>query len=104
MIKFKIFTWIFALGAFISIFNFYLSFVRYPIFCLLRKKEFYKFSSGIPLFGNIFNLVSIIAFWGTKIAILAAVFLLIDTGGLLWFAYSMLDQYFKKQKDEKQNP
>lgn len=99
--KHKILMWIFGLGGFISILNFYLSFIRYPLHCLLSLKDDYKNISGYPMLGTVLNVISIIGFWGTKMALLATVFLFIDTGGFLWFAYSMLVQQLKRNKNNQ---
>ena len=99
----KIFIWIFYFGAFISILNFYLSSIRYPIYCLLRKKESYKFNSGIPLLGSLFNIISIITYWGTARAVLAFIFFLIDTGGFPWLIYSMAkENWWREEKDKRE--
>lgn len=42
------------LGGAISVFNFYLSWLRYPLYRLCGgKHESYRFVSGIPLFGSL---------------------------------------------------
>jgi hypothetical protein len=73
-------------------FNFYLSFLRYPIHRMMgKKKEEYRWASGIPVFGSLFVAISLLSFWqvpwlrGTAIGLI-----LIDTGGLHWFAGTML--------------
>lgn len=77
---------LFAIGGLISITNFYLSCLRYPIHRLVRGKEVeYKWISGIPLLG-ILSVIGLLHFprslWTS---VLAFLFLLCDTGGIQWF-------------------
>ena len=83
---------LFALGTFLCCLNFYLSFLRYPL-CKLLGRE-YKWVSGIPVFGSLLVVIAVpvlhespVLFWsGITIALL-------DTGGLHWFAGTMLWMY-----------
>jgi hypothetical protein len=75
---------LFALGALISCLNFYLSFLRYPLYRLLGRE--YRWESGLPLFGSLFLVVAVVLlrespgfFWG------GLALALLDTGGLHWF-------------------
>ncbi len=80
-----------VLGSLICLLNFYLSFLRYPLF-LQRggKKEEYRHSSGFPLIGSalvaaslIFGKFDLWVIWsGVAIA-------LIDTGGIHSFIATM---------------
>lgn len=79
----------FAVGAFVCLLNFYLSFLRNPLYKLFGRE--YKHVSGIPLFGSLLLIIAVtmlrerpLFFWsGITIA-------LVDTGGLHWFAGIML--------------
>ncbi len=92
-IIFDTIAWIlFALGAWLSSLNFYLSFIRYPIhrFCG-HPRESYKFVSGIPLIGSLFVALSFAcSYHPTWFNVLRIGLILIDTGGLHWFAFTML--------------
>ncbi len=77
---------LFGFGGFISIGNFYFSFLRYPIHRLRHGKDAkYQWVSGIPLMG-ILSVVGLIhlpkSLW---LNVLAFLFLCIDTGGIQWF-------------------
>ena len=80
---------LFAVGGFISVMNFYLSFLRYPVYRLLKGKNAeYHWVSGIPLFGilSVVGLVCIPRY--TWLSVLAFLFLILDTGGIPWFVIS----------------
>ncbi len=77
---------LFTLGVVISIFNFYLQVLRYPIHCILHGKDAkYKWNSGFPLFG-ILSVVGLIflpkSLW---LNIIAFLLLCGDIGGIQWF-------------------
>ena len=75
-----------ALGGLMCGLNFYLSFLRYPIHRLAGgTKDNYKWVSGAPVFGSVFVALSLVV-------------ILIDTGGLHWFAAAMLYQTLRKEK------
>ena len=83
---------LFAVGTLVCFLNFYLSFLRYPLYRLFGRE--YKHVSGVPLFGSPLLIVAVailherpLFFWsGITIALL-------DTGGLHWFASIMLWMY-----------
>ncbi|MDT8377139.1 MAG: hypothetical protein RQ867_10455 [Mariprofundaceae bacterium] len=72
--------------------NFYTSFIRYPLHMLRgHSKESFQWVSGVPLLGTLLVIISLLLlrehalfFWS------GMVLLLIDTGGPLWFAGSLL--------------
>jgi hypothetical protein len=73
-----------GLAALIGALNFYLSWLRYPLYRLLGWE--FHFVSGLPGIGTICLLLAIPCLWnvpGVWEAILAIS--IIDTGGLLWF-------------------
>ncbi|MHC4718493.1 MAG: hypothetical protein ACYS5V_16095 [Planctomycetota bacterium] len=87
--------WIMAallgLGGLVCCLNFYLSFLRYRVHRMRGgAQESYRWVSGLPVVGSLFVAISLIEFrrpaWLLAIAI---VLILIDTGGLHWFAGSM---------------
>lgn len=81
-----------VIGCFISLLNFYLSFVRYLIFRWRGgSANDYHWISGYPLVGSILVVLSLLlmpaSFWLLWFGIVCAV---LDTGGLHWFAGTML--------------
>jgi hypothetical protein len=74
---------LFSVATFIAMANFYLSFVRAPLYRLLGRKCLHV--SGIPLLGSLFLSAAIFFIERTILTwTVAAILLLIDTGGLLW--------------------
>jgi hypothetical protein len=80
---------LFGAGAYISLLNFYLSFVRLFV-CRLRQRE-YRFVSGFPLVGSLLLVASFFCFPSDHpmqpIALIVAAF---DTGGIHWFCGTLL--------------
>ena len=95
---------LFGLGSFFCVLNFYLSFLRYPIYRLSGgdKKE-YKWVSGAPLLGSLFVGFSLLPHYETKwMLILGLALILIDTGGPHWFLASMVYyEVFRKKRISK---
>jgi len=81
-----------VLGGFICCLNFYLSYIKYPFYKLRGgKKGNYKWISGVPLAGSLLVAVAMIGFRdNTWVLWVAAVLILIDTGGIHWFVGTML--------------
>jgi len=81
-------------GAFFCGLNFYTSFLRYPVHKLLgHSKDSFQWVSGVPILGSLLVFVAFILlrenpffFWSSIVLVL------IDTGGPLWFAGSLLYQ------------
>ncbi len=99
-------TILFFLGGVICAVNFYLSFLRYPIFLLRggRKSEF-RWISGTPVIGSLSVAVGLVYLHQTSWILLAGlVLILIDTGGLHWFAGTILSQRIGKTDEEVQAP
>ena len=82
---------LFGLGGIVCCLNFYLSFLRYPVYRLTGgKPEEYRWISGFPLIGSLFVAVSLFRFWDTPWLLATAIILiLIDTGGIHWYAGMM---------------
>ena len=90
----KVAIWILAgFGGLVTVLNFYLSFVRVPLYRLRHEGATPRFVSGFPLIGS-FALWMAAALccasgaWGWAGALAAAS--LLDTGGLHWFAVTVL--------------
>ena len=96
--------WIaFVLGALLSLTNFYLSFLRYPLHRLRGlSKESYRWESGIPVFGSLFVGLSLFGLHSLPAMLPAAItIMVIDTGGIHWFIGIMIYQslHEKRQKN-----
>jgi hypothetical protein len=88
---------LFALGSLVSGLNFYLSFLRYPLYKLLGRR--FRWVSGFPLVGSLSLVVSVVLlrespllFWG------GIIIALLDTGGLHWFAGVMVWSYLFRRR------
>jgi hypothetical protein len=95
---------LFALGALISCLNFYASFLRYPVHRLRGgTRENYRWSSGLPLIGSL-------ALWASIPLLLhrqpwpwvAFGLSLLDTGGLHWFAGTMLWMSWRERRSKRE--
>ena len=86
-----IMTALLVLGGLLCCINFYLSALRYPVHRMMGgKKEEYRWVSGIPVFGSLFVGISLFKLWKPPwLLALGVVLILIDTGGLHWFAGTM---------------
>jgi hypothetical protein len=74
----------FALGAFLSLLNFYFSFVRVPMLRACGRST--RFVSGFPLIGSSLLVATAAILWGTRPLVLSAlVIAALDTGGIHWF-------------------
>ena len=87
-----IMTALLVVGGLLCCLNFYLSFLRYPVHRFMgKKKDEYRWISGIPVFGSLFVAISLLGIWQLPLFRAAAIgLILIDTGGLHWFAGTML--------------
>ncbi|MBL7214514.1 MAG: hypothetical protein ISS71_02415 [Phycisphaerae bacterium] len=93
---------IFILGSFISLLNFYLSFVRYPIYRLCGgTKENYKWVSGIPVFGSVFVLIGIFILFHIKWVLVSGIIIgLLDTAGIHWCIGTLVYYSLFKKNNE----
>jgi hypothetical protein len=80
---------LFTVGTYLCLVNFYLTFLRYPLYSLFGREC--KHVSGVPLLGSLLLVIAVtmlhewpLFFWS---GIMIALF---DTGGLHWFAGIML--------------
>ena len=82
----------FIVGGWLCVLNFYLSFVRYPVHRLRGlAKESYRWVSGIPLFGSAFVALSLLHLHSFSMILITGIVLIaIDTGGIHWFAGTMI--------------
>jgi hypothetical protein len=104
-----------ALGAFICALNFYLTFLRRPLYRLRGREAEYRNVSGFPLIGSflllfgMFSSYANVHFGGPKghldihmpfwARIGGLVLAALDTGGLHWFIASQIWYYRKKGGD-----
>ncbi|MEK6702304.1 MAG: hypothetical protein AABZ53_08575 [Planctomycetota bacterium] len=81
---------LFAFGAFVTLTNVYLSFIRYPIH-LARggTRETYRWVSGVPIVGSLFLWISMGLLASTGLKWLAGILSIFDTGGIHWFIGTM---------------
>lgn len=77
---------IFGAGAFLCALNFYLSFLRYPLYRLRGRESEYRYVSGAPVLGSFLVVALLIPpalpTWARIAGLVLAAF---DTGGLHWF-------------------
>ena len=95
---------LFCLGGIICVMNFYLSFLRYPVFLLRggRKSEF-QWMSGAPLIGSLSVAVGLGYLYETGwILVTGPILILMDTGGLHWFLGTMLYQWISRRDETAQ--
>jgi hypothetical protein len=79
-----------ALGAFVTLANVYLSFIRYPVHLALGgSRETYRWASGVPLVGSLLLWLSIPLLSSFGLRWFAAALSLFDTGGIHWFVGTM---------------
>jgi len=80
-----------AVGGFVCALNVYLSYIRYLLFRLAGRRAEYRFISGVPIVGSLAVIVTLVCFqfpgWALIVGIVLAA---LDTGGLHWFAGSMV--------------
>lgn len=90
----------FTLGALLCGLNFYLSFLRFPIYRLRgHSAESYRWSSGIPLFGSLFVAVTLFFLSSVPWILIVGILLIaLDTGGIHWFIYSQIRDTFIQRK------
>jgi hypothetical protein len=86
---------LFVGGGGLCLLNFYLSFLRYPVHRALgRSRDSYRRISGFPLVGSLTVAVAWIAsirHMDSKVLdVLTGLLAVLDTGGIHWFAFSML--------------
>lgn len=93
--KKRIMKWIllvlFVVGGYVCCWNFYLSFLRYLAHRLRGgKRGDYQFVSGVPVVGSLLVVLPVRWLWQPAWLLpLAMILVVIDTGGLHWFAGSM---------------
>jgi multisubunit Na+/H+ antiporter MnhB subunit len=85
-----------GVGALISVIDFYLSFIRYPLHRLCHRDRPLKWVSGYPLVGSLLLWFAALSYWflgDVRSAAIALAFSVLDTGGIHWFAVSWLIHY-----------
>jgi hypothetical protein len=100
------FGWIvYLLGALVCVANAYPSFLRYPLHRLRGgSRETFHWISAVPLFGSLL----VAAAWASwlrgegshALDWTTAFLVLIDTGGIHWFALAMLGEWVSRRRGE----
>ena len=81
---------LFAVGAFVTVMNAYLSFIRYPVHLALGgTRETFRWVSGIPLIGSVCLWISIPLLSSVWLKWCAAALSIFDAGGIHWFLGTM---------------
>jgi len=77
---------IFVLGAIVSVVNYYISYLRYPVHRMLgNSKDSYKHVSGVPLFGGLVLIGAWLLPQNFWLSLATALLMLLDTGSISWF-------------------
>lgn len=85
-----------ALPTWVAVLNFYLSFLREPLYKLLGREP--RFVSGLPIVGSLFLAVALcFVERTTSVWAFAAVILIIDTGGIPWLLGALVWQNCKRR-------
>ncbi len=79
----------FAVGAWLSLLNFYISFIRMRLLTALGRSP--RRVSGFPLFGSVILVIGAVQFWDRRgLALTALAIAALDTGGIHWFLGTLL--------------
>ena len=80
---------LFIVGSLICCLNFYLSFLRYPLYKLCGWE--YRWVSGCPAIGSLMLVIAVVLLQESPLLFWAGIVIaLLDTGGLHWFAGVMI--------------
>ncbi len=81
---------LFALGAYITVVNIYLTFLHYPLHRARGgTRENFVFVSVVPIFGSLFLWISIPLLTSMTLKWCAGVLSVLDAGGLHWFIFML---------------
>jgi hypothetical protein len=81
---------LFGLGSLVSLTNFYLSLLRYPLFILRgRSRDEYRHISGFPMVGMLVLFGLALTPASRALSLATFVLLLIDTGNIPWFVVAV---------------
>lgn len=81
---------LFGIGGLLTLWNFYVSFIRYPAHLLFGgTRETYQWVSGVPLFGSLLLWISIPMLSSVSLQWFAAILSVFDTAGFHWFVGTM---------------
>lgn len=90
-----------SLGVFISLLNFYLSFIRYPLHIFRGgTKENFQWVSGFPFVGTLFIVLALLldGFERPLLIYVGTFALFIDTGGIVWMLGQLTYSWFAGRK------
>ena len=93
---------LFYLGGYFCGLNFYLSFLRYPLYRVCGgEKDEYQWVSGAPLVGSLLVGISLISLHKiTWMLVLGLILIVLDTGGLHWSLGTMFyHEVLRREKD-----
>ena len=90
---------LFLSGGFICTLNFYLSWIRYPLFRISGERTDYRHISGLPILGSVLVVGSLVIFQTPHWAIIAgAILAALDSGGIHWFIGIMVWHHLRSLK------
>jgi hypothetical protein len=94
-----------AIGGAVTALNFYLYFLRYPLYRLLGgSPEHYRYSSGLPLFGQQLLWIGAAFLWTRPVAMWSVLAIsLFDAAGLHVLAAVVATHYFQAKRRAKGN-
>ena len=89
-----------AAGGLICCINFYLVFMRYPLFRLAGgNPENYRYKPGIPAIGSLLVILSLISFWESPwLATLSVILILMDIDGVHWYLLTYCYLNFRRRQ------
>ena len=87
-----------GIGGAICALNFYLSFLRYSVHALLRKRDQVRSISGFPFVGSGLVVLSLVlGQLASRAVLLGVTVAALDTGGIQWFAGAMAWERIRKR-------
>lgn len=81
-----------GVGAFISLINFYQTFLRFPLYRVRGgARERYQWVSPVPMIGSALLVISAILLRDSTLWVIVAMAIaILDTGGIHWFVFWMI--------------
>lgn len=88
-------------GGAVAVINFYLSFIRYPIFRWVWFDWQYRHISGVPLIGSVLLVPAAVYFgvtWEPGLLAVALSLVVLDTGGIAWAVPILVREYWRTRR------